>query len=42
MTLTPEQFNKIAFKTDLDRVEEKINNITDPIRLLVDSMDAQR
>ena len=27
MSLTPEQFNKIALKTDLDRLEKKVEKI---------------
>lgn len=39
MTITAKQFNKIALKEDLDRVENKINKISDNVSRLVTSID---
>ena len=39
MTLSPEQFNKIALKEDLDRVENKIDKVANDVSKLVTSVD---
>lgn len=39
MTLTPEQFNQIALKVDLDRVEAKIDDLQADSRRMLDTMD---
>jgi len=42
MTLTPEQFNKIALKEDVSRVEDKLDKLIDTVDSLVNSMDSQK
>lgn len=39
MTLTPEQFNKIALKVDLDRLEEKVDNLHDDMSKILTAVD---
>ncbi len=39
MTLTPEQFNQIALKTDIDRLENKIDDLQADSRRMLDTMD---
>ncbi len=39
MTLTPKQFNKIALKEDINRVENKIDKLTDDVSKLTTSVD---
>ncbi len=39
MTLTPEQFNKIALKEDTDRIEKKVDKISANVSKLLTAVD---
>jgi hypothetical protein len=39
MTLTPEQFNKLATKEDTDRIELKVDGLTKNISTLLTAVD---
>ncbi|KKR21049.1 MAG: hypothetical protein UT48_C0015G0010 [Parcubacteria group bacterium GW2011_GWE2_39_37] len=39
MTLTPEEFNKIPSKEDLNRLEEKVEKIEEKINTVMDVLD---
>ncbi|PIT95606.1 hypothetical protein CO116_02495 [Candidatus Falkowbacteria bacterium CG_4_9_14_3_um_filter_38_19] len=39
MTLSPKQFNKIALKEDLNRVENKLDKVADDVSKLVTAVD---
>ena len=40
MTLTPEQFNKLALKSDLDKNTEEINIISKKMDKMLDALDS--
>jgi hypothetical protein len=42
MTITAEQFNKIALKEDVNRIEGKLDTLIDNMDGLVTSMDGQK
>lgn len=39
MPLTPEEFNKLATKEDLKKLEEKFDNLSSDVKLLLNSVD---
>ena len=39
MTLSPKQFNKIALKEDLNRVENKLDKVANDVLKLVTAVD---